>query len=175
MEAKENFFKCDALRSLLRPFLDPSSALSVALSRLDSDSIWHFHMRRIYGLVAYWFEHHVCFCTNTKLVPDSRAAVQATNAAARAKLCYSRSCIKRQTLQLGPNYATLVWHRRHLACRHVSSLHEHVAAQKFLGSLKNWSGHGLSNQTGSAGHEKEYTTTLTRAGSHTHLVGKIIS
>ena len=44
---KENFFKFDALRSLLRPFLDPSSALSVALGRLDSDSIWHVHMRRI--------------------------------------------------------------------------------------------------------------------------------
>ena len=61
----------DALRSLLRPFLDPSSALSAALGRLDSDSIWHVHMRRIYGLVAYLFEHLVCFCTNTKLVPDS--------------------------------------------------------------------------------------------------------
>ena len=39
--------------------MDPSSALSVALGRLDSDSIWHVHMRRIYGLVAYWFEHRV--------------------------------------------------------------------------------------------------------------------
>ena len=38
-----NFFKFDVLRSLLRPFLDYSSALSVALGRLDSDSIWHVH------------------------------------------------------------------------------------------------------------------------------------
>ena len=34
-----NFSKFDALRSHLRPFLDPSSALSVAHGRLDSDSI----------------------------------------------------------------------------------------------------------------------------------------
>ena len=53
--------KFNALRSLLRSFLDPSSALSVALGRLNSDSIYHVHMRRIYGLVAYWFEHRVYF------------------------------------------------------------------------------------------------------------------
>ena len=34
-----NFSKFDALRSPLRPFLGPSSALSVARGRLDSDSI----------------------------------------------------------------------------------------------------------------------------------------
>ena len=32
---------------------------------------------------------------------------------------------------------------------HISSLHKHVAARKILESLKNWSGHALSNQTGS--------------------------
>ena len=57
---------------------------------------------------------------------------------------------------IGPNYATLVWHHRHLAqlqatSTHISSLHEHVAARKMFESLKNWSGHGLSNRTGSAG------------------------
>ena len=46
---KEIFVKFDTLSSLLRPFLDPSSALSVALDRLDSDSIWHVHMRRIWS------------------------------------------------------------------------------------------------------------------------------
>ena len=40
-------FKFDTLRSLLRTFLDPSSG---ALDRLDYDSIWHVHMRRIYLL-----------------------------------------------------------------------------------------------------------------------------
>ena len=69
------------LRSLLRPFLDPSSALSVALGRLDSDSIYHIHVRQIYGLVAYW-QHEI-----------------------RTQPC------KRQTLQPGPIYATLVRHR----------------------------------------------------------------
>ena len=39
LSPKENFFKFDALRSLLRPILDPSSALYVVLARLDSDSI----------------------------------------------------------------------------------------------------------------------------------------
>ena len=33
--------------------LDHSSALSVALGRMDSDSIWHVYMRQIYALVAY--------------------------------------------------------------------------------------------------------------------------
>ena len=33
----------------------------------------------------------------------------------------------------------------------ISSLHKHVAALKILESLKNWSGHGLSNRTSSAG------------------------
>ena len=32
-----------------------------------------------------------------------------------AEPCYSHSHSKRRRLQLGPNYATLVWHRRHLA------------------------------------------------------------
>ena len=45
-----------------------------------------------------------------------RAAAQATNAAARTEPWYSRSRSKRRRLQLGPNYATLVSHRRHLAC-----------------------------------------------------------
>ena len=37
---QRKFYKFDALRLLLRPFLDvPFSALSVALGRLDSDSI----------------------------------------------------------------------------------------------------------------------------------------
>ena len=46
---KEIFVKFDALSSLLRPFLDLSSALSVALDRLDSDSILHVHLRRIWS------------------------------------------------------------------------------------------------------------------------------
>ena len=36
---QRNIFKFDALRLLLRPFLDLSSALSVGLGKLDSDSI----------------------------------------------------------------------------------------------------------------------------------------
>ena len=44
MAPKENFFKFDVLKSLLRLILDPSSALFIAL---DSDSIWHVHTHRI--------------------------------------------------------------------------------------------------------------------------------
>ena len=44
------FFKFDVLRSLLRPILDPSSTLSIAL---DSDSIWHVHTRQICMYVFY--------------------------------------------------------------------------------------------------------------------------
>ena len=62
---------------------------------------------------------------------------QATNAAARAELCYISLASPALSLQA--------------TSTHISSLHEHVAAQKILGSLKNWSGHGLSNLTGSAG------------------------
>ena len=43
-QGKFTFFKFDALRSLLRSILDPSSALSAALGRLDSDSIWQVHV-----------------------------------------------------------------------------------------------------------------------------------
>ena len=79
----------------------------------------------------------------------------------------------RRTLQPGPNYAIRAaaasderYSYRAELCyinlaspalslqatsTHISSLHEHVAARKILGSLKNWSGHGLSNRTGSAG------------------------
>ena len=32
-------------------------------------------------------------------------------------------------------------------------MHEHVAARQILESLENWSGHGLSNRTGSASPE----------------------
>ena len=64
---------------------------------------------------------------------------QATNAAARTEL----------------GYATLIWHHPALTLQatstHIFSLYEHVAARKILESLKNWSGHGLSNRTGSAG------------------------
>ena len=40
---------------------------------------------------------------------------------------------------------------------HISSLHigKRVAARKVLESLENWSGHGLSNRTGSASPERE--------------------
>ena len=56
------------------------------------------------------------------------------NAAARAKLCYVSLASPALSLQA--------------TSTHTSSLHEHVAAQKILESLKNWSGRGLSNRTG---------------------------
>ena len=65
---------------------------------------------------------------------EIRAAAQATNATARAELYYSRSRDKRRTLQLGPNYATLIWHHPVLTLQatntHISSLDEHAAAQR---------------------------------------------
>ena len=70
---------------------------------------------------------------------------------------------KRRTLQPGPNYANRAQPVElcyislaspalslQATSTRISSLHEHVAAQKILESLKNWSGHGLSNRTGSA-------------------------
>ena len=113
--------KFDALRSLLRPFLDPSSALSVALGRLDSDSIWYTSMC-VEHMV--WFEHRVYFCTNTKFVSDSFHAcskklggdrerglheIVAANAAVGTGIFISKFAIaqprKRRTLQPGPNNA----------------------------------------------------------------------
>ena len=52
------FLKFDALRSLLRPFLDPSSGFSVALGRLNSDSIWDVHVTTCVEYIV-WFEHRV--------------------------------------------------------------------------------------------------------------------
>ena len=82
----------------------------------------------------------------------------ATNAAARTELCYSCSRGKRRTLQLYRAelcYISLASPALSLqtTSTHISSLHEHVAARKILESLKNWSGHGLSNRTGSADPE----------------------
>ena len=58
---------------------------------------------------------------------------------------------KQQTLQPGPNYATLIWHHPALSLQvtitTIFSLHEHVAEK----ILKYWSGHDLSNRTGSNG------------------------
>ena len=122
--AARGSFAAKALRSLLRPFLDPSSALSVALGSAG----WILIQFGTSTCVEYmvWFEHRVYFCTNTKSVPDSlhacikklgggqrtrltrnccrqcgprngdfefdiRVTAQATNATARAELCYSRS------------------------------------------------------------------------------------
>ena len=65
---------------------------------------------------------------------------QAMSAAASAELCYISLTSPALSLQ-----ATTM---------HISSLHEHVAARKSLESLKNWSDHGLSNRTGSAGPGK---------------------
>ena len=67
---------------------------------------------------------------------------QATNAAARAELCYIS--LASPALSLWPTNT------------HISSLHKHVAAQKTLESPKNWSGHGVSNRTGSAGPVTKY-------------------
>ena len=49
------------------------------------------------------------------------------------------------------NYATLVWHHRHLACGRQVQPAQACGSQKTLESPKNWSGHGLSNWTGSTG------------------------
>ena len=99
---------------------------------------------------------------------EIRTAAQATNASARVELCYSRSCGKRRTLQLGPNYATLIWHHPALSLQATSirayfQPDSHVAARKILESLKNWSGHGLNNWTGSAGSVKANPNPETRS------------
>ena len=93
-------------------------------------SLLHNHVATCgFSLVPRFRQHEIC------------AAMQATNAAAWAELYYS-----------------IVWHHWHLACGAtstlISSLHEHVVALKILESLKNWSSHGLSNRTGSAGPYK---------------------
>ena len=80
----------------------------------------------------------------------------ATNAAARTELCYSRAAAasdERYSYRAELCYISLASPALSLQATstHISSLHEHVAARKILGSLKNWSGHGLSNRTGSAG------------------------
>ena len=48
---------------------------------------------------------------------------------------------------------------------HISTLHKHVAAQKIFENLKNWSGHGLSNWTGSTGPEVEDEEGCRSSGS----------
>ena len=56
--ACEKFFKFDALRWLFRPFLDPSSGFSVALGRLNSDSVRDVHVTACVEYMV-WFEHCV--------------------------------------------------------------------------------------------------------------------
>ena len=89
--------------------------------------------------------------------PDlgSTKPVQATNTAVSAELCYSRSRDERCSFSAEQRYISLASPALSLQATstHISSLHEHVATPKTLESLKNWSGHGLSNQTGSAGPE----------------------
>ena len=65
-----------------------------------------------------------------------------TDANARAELC---------SMQVGC-YISLALPALSLQATstHISSLHEHVVTQKIWESLKNWSGHGLNNRTGSA-------------------------
>ena len=59
----------NAMKSLLRPFLDPSSSLSVARGMLDSDSILAGpRASNVYGLVRTW---RIFLLYNAKLVPDS--------------------------------------------------------------------------------------------------------
>ena len=75
-------------------------------------------------------------------------------------MLFARIRGKPRTLQVGPNYATLVSDRRYLATStHIFGLHEHVATREILESLKIWSGHGLSNRTGFAGPDKEACPT----------------
>ena len=118
------FFKFGALRSLLRPFLNPS-ALYIVLGRLHSDPIWQVHIRQIYGLIAYWFEHawhlflHYTFPDHgsTNFVQPRKRRTQHPGAIRAAVASRGR-----QTLKPGPNYATLVWHSRHLACGQQASI-----------------------------------------------------
>ena len=65
-DPKGKFFKFDALRSLRRAILEPSSALPVALGRLD---FW-FNLHGTSTCVEYmvWFQHRLYFCTNTNLL-----------------------------------------------------------------------------------------------------------
>ena len=72
---------------LVRPFLDPSSALSVALGRLDFDSILPTS-----ACVEYmvWFEHRLYYCTNTKSVPDSlHACIRKLGGGQRTRLTWN--------------------------------------------------------------------------------------
>ena len=91
------------------------------------------------------------------LFPDlgSTKALQATNAAVRAELCYSCSRDEHCSFSAELCYISLASLTLSLQATstYISSLHEHVAAPKTLESLNNWSGHGLSNRTGSAGPE----------------------
>ena len=68
--------------------LDPSSALSAALARLGSDSIWQIHVRRIYGLHG---SKIVYASANMKLVPDSlHACIKKLGGGQRTRLTRNR-------------------------------------------------------------------------------------
>ena len=119
--------------------MDHSSALSVPLGRLDSDS-----MRRMYALVAYKLirtsriftrsqtptAQNSCSRASDERCSQGRTMLfaqpwQATKAAARTELCYIS--LASLALSLWPTST------------HISSLHKYVAAQKTLESPKNWS------------------------------------
>ena len=133
----------------------PSSALSVALGRLDSDSIWDVHVTMCVEYMV-WFKHCVYFCINIQTLSTRASkswvgdrewglhkivAANAANVALGTEILISKfaQLRKRQTLQSGPNYATLVWHYPVLCLQttntHISSLHKHAAAQKLVRPL----------------------------------------
>ena len=81
--------------------------------------------------------------------------MQATNATARAELCYSRSLGKQRTLQLGLNYVTLVWHHPALSLQ-ATSTYIFPACTNMWPLEKSWkvSKIGLVKQTYSQGRSQ---------------------
>ena len=70
--------------------LDPSSALSAALGRLGSDSIWQIHVRRTYGLHGSKIVY-ISAPANMKLVPDSfHACIKKLGGGQRTRLTRNR-------------------------------------------------------------------------------------
>ena len=158
------FFKFDVLKSLLTPILDPSSALSIAL---DSDSIWHFHTRRI---CLYVFQTP-SMCASESWAGDreqgSHQIFAAEAALGTGILNYTdeilnlyfevyvhsgECCSQGRTMLFAQLRQTKNAAGRAELCyislaslalslqatsTHISSLHEYVATRKSLESLKN--------------------------------------
>ena len=98
-------------------------------------------MCQIYGLVAYWFEHRVYFCTNT--IPDP-AARNSCSCASNKRCSQGWTMLFAQLWQVTKaaargDYISLASSALSLwaTITHISSLHEHVATRKILECPKN--------------------------------------